>query len=57
MPRWLHGPVMGAIFGLSLSLSDLRNGAYGFYTLMGASMVYGFLIELITSLMFRAKQA
>lgn|GEM_PF-5037840 len=48
---------MGAIFGLSLSLSDLRNGAYGFYTLMGASMVYGFLIELITSLMFRAKQA
>ncbi|MEO0140645.1 MAG: hypothetical protein ABIM88_03755 [candidate division WOR-3 bacterium] len=56
MPWWLHGPVLGAIFGLPLSLPPLSTGMNGFYMLMGASIVYGFLIELVTSVIFRAKQ-
>jgi len=56
MPWWLHGPIMGAIFGLPISLPAFSTGPNGFYLLMGASIVYGFIIELVTSLIFRAKQ-
>ena len=57
MPWWLHGPVIGAIFGIPVSLSALGGGWFGFTALFGASIVYGFIIELVTSLIFRAKQA
>ena len=69
MPWWLHGPVLGAIFGLPISITAFGSGvsflygfiptgagANGFYILMAASIVYGFIVELVTSLIFRAKQ-
>ncbi len=69
MPWWLHGPILSAIFGLPLSVTAFSSGvsflygfiptgagANGFYMLMGASIIYGFIIELVTSLIFRAKQ-
>ena len=57
MAWWLHGPVMGAIFGLPVSLPALQSGTSGFYTMMAASVVYGFVIELVTSVILRQKQA
>jgi len=47
LPWFLHGILIGAIFGLPLSLAAVPNG--GFWILEIASIVYGFLIELITT--------
>lgn len=53
---WLHGILLGFIFGLPLSFQALSINAYVFFVLLIASIVYGFIIELITSFVFRAKQ-
>lgn len=53
---WLHGMILGFIFGLPLSFQVLSYSAYVFFVLLAASIVYGFMIELITSIVFRAKQ-
>ncbi len=53
--RWpwaLHGMALGAIFGLPLSLSAVPGG--GFWPLELASVVYGFLIELVVSRLLKA---
>lgn len=50
----LHGILMGALFGLPLSLSALESGPNGFIILEGASVVYGFVIELLTTVVFKA---
>ncbi len=56
MAWWIHGPVLGLIFGLPISFQALTSSAYGFFMLLIASIVYGFVIELFTSVIFRAKQ-
>ena len=52
----LHGLLLGAIFGLPLSLAALQSGVRGFLALEGASLIYGFLIELVASVIFKARQ-
>ncbi len=52
----IHGLLLGAIFGLPLSLAALQSGVRNFLALEGASIVYGFLIELVTSILFKARQ-
>ncbi len=49
-----HGILMGAIFGLPLSLSALQSSLSSFLILEAASIVYGFVIELLTTKVFRA---
>jgi hypothetical protein len=56
MPWWLHGPVLGLIFGIPVSVQAISTNMSGFYALLGASVVYGFIIELITSVIFKARQ-
>ncbi|KPJ61591.1 MAG: hypothetical protein AMJ46_00345 [Latescibacteria bacterium DG_63] len=63
MRHWsIHGLIMGAIFSLPLAFSGLMAPESGGYSkasmLIGTivlGMVYGLLIELITSLLFKAK--
>ena len=63
MGHWsIHGLIMGIIFSLPLAFSGLmapdnpdfsKAAMFGSTIVMG--MIYGFLIELITSLLFKAK--
>ncbi len=51
----LHGVLMGAIFGLPLSFAALQNGVVSFLILEIASIIYGFTIELVTTVVLKAK--
>ena len=59
----IHGLAMGLVFSLPLAASGMVAEVPGFsqttmfLTTVGLGMVYGFLIELITSLLFKARQA
>ncbi len=50
-PWWVHGAVIGAVFGLPLSLSAVPGG--GFWVLEVASVVYGLVIEAVLSRLLR----
>lgn len=57
---WLHGILMGAIFSLPMAFGAMASSekvqfVFWFTIIMG--IVYGFLIELITTLVFKAKLA
>lgn len=59
MKWWIHGPLMGLVFSLPLGFSSMM--ATGFSpiwmfsitVLMG--IIYGFIIELFTTVVFKAK--
>ena len=63
MRHWsIHGVVMGLIFSLPLSFGSLMAPESPEYTRAGLligtlvlGMIYGFLIEVITSLVFKAR--
>ncbi|MEO0102975.1 MAG: hypothetical protein ABIK81_04670, partial [candidate division WOR-3 bacterium] len=54
---WLHGIILGAIFSLPLAfdtlLSPAAKSAFIWTIIMG--IIYGLLIELFTSIVFKAK--
>ena len=56
MPWWLHGPIMGVLFGLPMALPAMERGPSVFWFLTAASGVYGLIIEFFASVVFRAKQ-
>lgn len=64
MKHWaLHGIIMGLIFGLPAAFGTLlapENPEFSkemmFTSTIVMGIIYGFLIELITSLIFKAKQ-
>ena len=64
LKHWsLHGIIMGLIFSLPLAFSVLMapetpefNPANIFIATIVMGVIYGFLIELITSVLFKAKQ-
>jgi hypothetical protein len=63
MHHWaVHGLVMGAIFSLPLAFSGLMAESVEFSKTMmlvstiGIGMVYGLLIELVTSVIFKARK-
>lgn len=52
---WLHGIVLGAIGSIPISLAIIEQPAIMISTfIMG--IIYGFFIELVTSIIFKAKQ-
>ena len=63
MRHWsINGLVMGALFSLPLAFSGLmapeslafsKTGMFGMTVILG--MIYGFLIELVTSVLFKAR--
>jgi hypothetical protein len=59
MKWWLHGPLMGLIFSLPLGFSGLMAVGYNPIWMISATLVlgiiYGFIIELFTTLVFKAK--
>jgi len=54
MPWWIHGPVLGLIASIPMAIPimDDLNIAIG-TVVMG--IIYGFLIELVTSILFKAR--
>ncbi|MCF8309053.1 MAG: hypothetical protein K9I68_08600 [Bacteroidales bacterium] len=58
---WLHGLIMGLIFSIPLAVSGLmtETAEYSATTILISTlvlgMIYGVLIELITSVLFKAK--
>lgn len=55
---WLHGLVMGLIFSLPLAFGGLWAGfawLAGFWGTLVAGLVFGFLIELVTVVGFKAE--
>jgi uncharacterized membrane protein len=63
MHHWaIHGPVMGAVFSLPLAFSGLMapespeyDASYMFIGTVGLGMVYGLLVEVLASVIFKAK--
>lgn len=57
----LHGLIMGILFSLSMAFSGLMAETPGFsasmmfFSTVIMGMIYGFLIELITSVLFKSK--
>ncbi len=56
MPWWFHGSFMGAIFGLPVALYGLEKGVAVFWAFEVASVIYGFFIEFMTTVVFRARR-
>jgi len=52
----LHGMLFGALFGLPLSLSVLQSGVAPFVVLEIASIIYGFIIEVVVRIFFRIEE-
>ena len=60
MAWWLHGIVMGVIFSLPGAIAGMSNPEKGFFILIGTiamGVIYGIVIELVTSILFKAKQS
>ena len=51
----LHGALMGLIVTLSVSIGILLDSVAGFLMFTVAGLIYGFLIELFTTKIFKAK--
>ncbi len=54
MPWWLHGIVLGIIASIPMAVPIIDNMTIAIGTMV-MGVVYGFLIELITSVLFKAK--
>jgi hypothetical protein len=54
MPWWLHGVVLGLISSIPMMLPVLDRPPIAIGTVV-MGMIYGFLTELITSVLFKAK--
>jgi len=55
---WLHGIIIGAIFSIPMAFQGFfvpGKEVYIFFGSIVMGIIYGFLIELITSFVFRAK--
>ena len=51
----LHGALMGLIITLSVSIGILLDSLVGFFMFTVAGLIYGFLIELFATKVFKAK--
>lgn len=51
----LHGALMGLIVTLSISIGILLDSVSGFLMFTVAGLIYGFLIELFATKIFKAK--
>lgn len=51
----LHGTLMGLIVTLSISIGILLDSVAGFLMFTVAGLIYGFLIELFATKVFKAK--
>ena len=51
----LHGALMGLIVTLSISIGILLDSVAGFLMFTVAGLIYGLLIELFTTKVFKAK--
>ena len=51
----LHGALMGLIVTLSVSIGILLDSVAGFFMFTVAGLIYGFLIELFATKVFKAK--
>ena len=54
MPWWLHGIVLGIITSIPMAVPIIDNMTIAIGTVV-MGMIYGFLIELITSILFKAR--
>ena len=55
---WLHGIVMGVIFSIPMAFSSLMAPEQALFIFIGTIVmgaIYGFVIELITSILFKAR--
>ena len=52
----IHGIIVGAIMSLPLAIPALFNSTMGFILLLVAGAVYGLIIEIITSGLFKFKK-
>ncbi len=56
---WLHGPLLGLIFSLPMGFSGMMAVGYSPVWMLSATLVmgiiYGFVIELFTTVVFKAK--
>ena len=59
MEWWLHGPLMGFIFGLPLAFSSMQASGYTpiwmFSLTLLLGIIYGFIIEIFTTVVLKAK--
>ncbi len=53
---WIHGLLMGSIFGMPASLLLMEVGTGFFFLSMLLSAVYGLVIEFLTSIVFGARR-
>jgi hypothetical protein len=60
MKWWLHGPLMGLIFSLPMAFSGMMAVDYSPIWMVSATIImgiiYGFIIELFTTVVFKAKE-
>jgi hypothetical protein len=54
MPWWLHGIVLGIIASIPMAIPIIDNMTIAISTVV-MGMIYGFLIELVTSVLFKAR--
>ncbi|MFQ6082787.1 MAG: hypothetical protein ACE5WD_05445 [Candidatus Aminicenantia bacterium] len=57
IPWWLHGILLGFIFSLPMAFGGFVKGWSIFSASLILGVIYGFLIELFTSIVFKAKMA
>ena len=57
MAWWLHGIVLGVIFSIPEAFAAYEKGFVYFIATIAMGVVYGVLIELVTTVLFKAKQA
>ncbi len=54
MPWWLHGMVLGIIASIPMAIPIIDNMMIAISTVV-MGIIYGFLIELVTSILFKAR--
>ena len=60
MAWWLHGIIMGIIFSIPMAFGAIIGNDQAFFVFIGTIVmgcIYGIVIELVTSVFFKAKQA
>lgn len=55
MGWWLHGIIMGIVFSLPMAFATFAMGFNIFIMTIIMGIIYGFLIELFTTVVFKAK--
>ena len=59
MKWWIHGPLMGLVFSVPMAFSGLMAVGYNPVWMISATIImgiiYGFIIELFTTVVFKAK--